>query len=317
MGPDSDALAILTLLQLQGVGPATVRKILTDVQGKSLSLADALAAPEALAQGLSREQTRGIEAASEHAATAAAKVSEAGGRLLAVTDPDYPAALLRTLGHGAPPLLTALGNVGLLERVGVGFCGSRAASEKGLAVASDCAGQLARAGANVVSGYAAGVDMATHKAALSAKGSTAVVVAEGILHFRVKREIESLWDPAQVVVLSEFLPDSVWSASNAMRRNRTICGLSRAMVLIEARGTGGSLAAGRACLELGVPLFAAVYGGMPAWADGNRQLIGDGAQRLLKSRASGRANVSPILQALGMRVKSEASAIGHTVGPQS
>jgi hypothetical protein len=54
---------------------------------------------------------------------------------------------------------------------------------------------------------------------------------------------------------------------SAMQRNKTICGLSRAMVLIEARSTGGSIQAGRDCLKMGLPLFAAVYEGSP-----NRQL---------------------------------------------
>jgi predicted Rossmann fold nucleotide-binding protein DprA/Smf involved in DNA uptake len=101
-----------------------------------------------------------------------------------------------------------------------------------------------------------------------------------------------------VVVVSEFLPGIPWSVHNAMQRNSTICGLSHAMILIEARASGGSMAAGKASLELGVPIFAAVYDGMPESAEGNRELLALGARRLLKSGRTGRANINPVLRAV-------------------
>jgi predicted Rossmann fold nucleotide-binding protein DprA/Smf involved in DNA uptake len=83
-----------------------------------------------------------------------------------------------------------------------------------------------------------------------------------------------------------------------MQRNNTICGLSRALVLIEARTTGGSMQAGRDCLRLGLPLFAAVYEGAPEAASGNEELLGRGARRLMKSRLADRPNIRPILDAI-------------------
>jgi len=103
------------------------------------------------------------------------------------------------------------------------------------------------------------------------------VLAEGILRFRVKREIRDEWDEARTLVISEFGPNLPWSVNHAMQRNRTICGLSRAMLLIEARITGGSIQAGRDCLRLGLPLFAAVYEGAGI-GDGQRGVIGPRCQ---------------------------------------
>ena len=144
--------------------------------------------------------------------------------------------------------------------------------------------------------------MNAHCAALRVGGSTTVVLAEGIMRFRLKSEIREWWDPGRALAVSEFGANLPWSVSHAMTRNRTICGLARAMVLIEARATGGSIQAGRDCLRLGLPLFAAVYEGMPESAAGNEQLLLSGGRRLMKSRTTGLPNVTPILQALATEV---------------
>jgi DNA processing protein len=218
--------------------------------------------------------------------------------LLPISDPRYPASLRARLSEKAPPILFVIGNPALLSTSGVGFCGSRQASEKGIATAEDCSRQLATEGLDVVSGFASGVDLAAHRAALEVGGTTTVVLAEGILQFKVKRELRDIWDEERAVVVSEFLPGLPWSVHHAMQRNRTICGLSLAMVLIEARERGGSYEAGKTSLELEVPLFAAVYEGMPVSATGNSELLGKGAKPLMRSRSTHRANISPVLAAV-------------------
>jgi DNA processing protein len=146
------------------------------------------------------------------------------------------------------------------------------------------------------------VDTAAHYTALRTGGTTTVVLPEGMNKFRVKAPLKKVWDWARVVVISEFLPNSRWSVGNAMQRNTTICALSRAMILIEARSSGGSIAAGKACLGLKIPLFASVYGDRTKESEGNRELLSDGARPLMKSRSTHRANIQPVVDiALGDR----------------
>jgi DNA processing protein len=85
---------------------------------------------------------------------------------------------------------------------------------------------------------------------------------------------------------------------NAMQRNKTICALSNAMILIEAKKKGGSIEAGRECLKMRIPIFAAIYEGMPEWADGNYLLIKQGAIALKKNNKSNRANLENIFSVL-------------------
>ena len=302
-----NALAMLQLSLVKGVGPARVRKArqLAAAQGRSLAAA---IADDGLAELLSPEQRVLLAEAAQVAELALDRLTAAGVTLVSVDDEGYPRALSERAPAHAPPLLMVRGNQELLQRASVGFCGSRAASERGLAVAADCADQLAGAGIVVTSGYAAGVDLAAHVAALRGGGATTIVLAEGILGFRVKPELTALWAWDRVCVVSEFAATAPWSAGNAMQRNRTIVGLGQAMVLIEAGATGGSIAAGRDALAAGVPLFAPEYEGMPSTATGNRELLRQGARPLLRSRATMRANLSELLATVASRTAPVAPA---------
>lgn len=205
--------------------------------------------------------------------------------------PGYPPSLCR---GGKSPVLSALGNLALLEKPGLGFCGSRKASARGLAVTTDCAEQAVFAGFTVISGYAAGVDFAAHRTALEHGGNTVLVLAEGIDHFRVRKDLRPVWDWSRVLVISQFAPNAIWQAYRAMQRNEIIILLSRAMIVVEAGETGGTLAAGMRALELNKPLFVAEYENLDEVAPGNAKLLAKGAARLRRSRESGRANVAAL-----------------------
>lgn len=250
-----------------------------------------------LREFLADAQLREFEANEAEVANDLKTLDESDVSVVSWLDPDYPPRLRQRLGNKAPPVIFVRGALQLLGSPAVGFCGSRKASSKGLSVAADCAGQLAERGITIASGGAAGVDLHTHRAALEAGGSTIIVLAEGIDHFRIRRDLRDQWDWERVAVVTQFPPSSRWSVANAMQRNWTICALSRAMILIEARATGGSIATGRASLSLQVPLFAPVYGGMPEWAAGNRELIDKGAMPIKKTPTSHRANLASVMDA--------------------
>ena len=298
MAAQALALDLMTLMDAPGVGPSRVRKVLKLwqlVQANGSLLDDSL-----LRETLTASQVAALPTSRERVKRHWDELAKKNVHALSIVDPTYPDALKRTLGEDAPVLLLCVGNLELLKKTSVGFCGSREATEKGVATARDSADLLAREGINIVSGFAAGVDMNAHRAALAAGGTTTVVLAEGILRFRVKKDIREEWDDRRTLVASEFGPNLSWSVNHAMQRNRTICGLSRAMILIEARTTGGSIQAGRDCLRLNLPLFAAVYEGMPESATGNEELLHQGARRLMKSRSANRPNIRPVLEAIAV-----------------
>lgn len=220
---------------------------------------------------------------------------------VAVPAPQYPQILITMLHQNAPTVLSCIGNLSLLQKMKVGFSGSRKASEKGLWIARDCASQLVNQDICVVSGYAGGVDMAAHCAALQNGGTTIVVLPEGIDSFCVKEEIREDWDWSRVLVVSEFMPHDSWMASRAMRRNNTIIALSDAMFVVEAGETGGSLDAGFKAINMGKALFVPLYDNLPDSAKGNPILLAKGAQPMGKKRQTSRVNIDGLINSLGIQ----------------
>lgn len=215
-------------------------------------------------------------------------------RSVAPSDPQYPSSVNALFAPKHPPILYCAGNLDLLGQIGVGVCGSRKSSDKGIETVRDCADQIAKGGEPVVSGNAAGIDAAAHRAALEAGGNTILVLPEGIHHFRVRRDLRDVWDWNRVLVVSQFEPDAPWSVYRAMDRNRLIIALSGAMIVVEAGESGGTVNAGISTLKAGKPLYVAVYENMPEDAPGNEKLLQLGAKRVFKGRLSGRAKMAGI-----------------------
>jgi DNA processing protein len=144
------------------------------------------------------------------------------------------------------------------------MCGSRDASERGLRYARLFGRAVVERGLQVISGYARGVDLETHLGALEVQGSTIIVLAEGIMHFKRKRAFASLrFDDSNVLAISQFSPTQPWAAGAAMTRNAVIAGLAHAMLVVEAREKGGTLNAGLQAIEIGRPVFAIAYADDP------------------------------------------------------
>jgi predicted Rossmann fold nucleotide-binding protein DprA/Smf involved in DNA uptake len=79
-----------------------------------------------------------------------------------------------------------------------------------------------------------------------------------------------------------------------MQRNRTVCGLSDALIVIESGISGGTFEAGKLALRLKMPLFVADYAEPAASAAGNAYFLSHGARALRRSAATGRANLEPV-----------------------
>lgn len=289
---------ILALLLTKGLGPKGIDRIMGRVLFQNTQVDLPLMSTAEMVQHMDVKPNIADEIpASFDKADELLKEFEIEGIKILVKGRDgYPERLLKTLKEEAPLLLFARGNIKLLAEKSVGFCGSRKASEKGLAVAGECSRELAKRHINVISGYAHGVDLAAHRAALEAGGVTTFVLAEGILHFKLKSDVKDLITEDNHVVVSEYMPRLPWIARNAMQRNKTICGLSNAVVVIESGLKGGTFEAGKAALLLKRPLFVAEYAQPAESAEGNSYFLRQGARFLRKK--NGAAYLDELFQAV-------------------
>jgi DNA processing protein len=220
-----------------------------------------------------------------------------GGRLITQADPGYPALLAAT--EGAPPLLSALGEVGLLGRCAVAVVGARNASANGRLLAETIARELGGLGWVVISGLARGIDAAAHRGALET--GTIAVLAGGV-DKPYPPETEPLYREIgrRGLLLAEMGLGCVPQARHFPRRNRIVAGLALGTVVIEAAVRSGSLITARLAGEQGREVMAVPGSPLDPRCRGANQLIRQGA--ILVESA---ADVDELLAGLADPAKSD------------
>ncbi len=272
MGPAhfGDAFDRLRLLRSRRVGAVTFHRLLEE-HG---SAGAALAALPAIARAAGVE---GYEICPIGVVQAElAQGDRLGARLLLHGAPDYPQALLDL--PDAPPILWALGDVGLLNRPSVAMVGARNASSLGVRMARRLALGLSSAGFCVVSGLARGIDAAAHVAALEGDGRTVAVMAGGVdVIYPAENAVLAAEIAAKGCRISEHPPGLDPQARHFPLRNRIIAGLARAVVVVEAAAKSGSLITAKAALDYGREVLSVPGHPFDARASGCNMLIRDGA----------------------------------------
>ena len=172
----------------------------------------------------------------------------------------FPARLAEI--HDPPFGLFLRGDPGALARMAeaptIAVVGSRRATTAGLAFARTLAHDLAERGAVVVSGLAAGIDAAAHEGALDAGGVTIAVLGTGVdvVYPRRNRSLTERVLAEGGLLASEHWPGTPPAPWRFPARNRIVCGLSEAVVVVEAGRRSGALITADFALEAGRPVLA-------------------------------------------------------------
>lgn len=175
---------------------------------------------------------------------------KAGITVRAFFEPDYPTQLrdIREM----PPLVFTRGELVEDDLRAIAVVGTRKASPVGLKRAANIATTLARQDITVVSGLAAGIDTAAHRAALDAGGRTVAVIGTGITRY-YPAENRELQDEITEhgLVLSQFWPDASPSKISFPMRNVVMSGYAAATIVVEASEISGTRIQARRALEHG------------------------------------------------------------------
>ena len=200
-----------------------------------------------------------------------------GIRILTLQDGEYPSRLKNI--YDPPIVLYCKGRIpDFDDEAAVAVVGTRGCTPYGTACAEKLGHGLAKGGAVVVTGLAAGVDAEAARAALFAGGFTVGVLGNGI-DVVYPPSSRSLYESLAVsgLLVSEYPPRTQPASSHFPARNRIISGLSVAAVVVEAPEKSGALITAAAALEQGRDVFA-VPGPIDAKNSvGCNRLIRDGA----------------------------------------
>jgi DNA processing protein len=212
--------------------------------------------------------------------------------VLVLGDPAYPSLLAAT--SSAPPVLYVRGMLPEVRRVSV--VGTRAPDAYGLARTQAIVDQLCAAGIEVTSGGAEGVDAAAHKRALERGARTVAVVGSGLMNPYPRSNVKLFDEIAERgAVVSEFAVDAGGNRTHFPQRNRTMAGLSEAVVVTRGKADSGALVTCQAAMKAGRPVFAVPGNvGDPLSAAPNNMLV-------LGARAS--LTGAEIVRALGLNVQ--------------
>jgi DNA processing protein len=155
-------------------------------------------------------------------------------------DDDYPTNLQHCVD--SPILIFKDGNFNLNDRKVISIVGTRNVTNYGKAFCEELIEELAVYNPIIVSGFAYGVDICAHKAALKNNLETVGVLAHGLGQIYPKVHKKYVH---QVLEKGGFITDFWYNENplreNFLKRNRVVAGISDAVVIVESAEKGGSL----------------------------------------------------------------------------
>jgi len=254
--PSTHILEWLALSLTPGMGPTRARKLadhfgsaeavfhvtLTELEATGIQAASA----QSIATGTSAELAR-----EEMARCAGESIT-----LLSCEDSCYPPRLKEI--YDAPLLLYVRGNAEILKQPGIAMVGTRHPTPYGSGMAERLACDLAAQGLVIISGMARGVDTASHRGAITAKGKTIAVFGTGVdvlypkENSRLAEQILALGG----ALLSEFPLGTFAAPQNFPIRNRILSGMSIGVLVVEAAEYSGTRITARCALEQNRDVFA-------------------------------------------------------------
>ena len=201
---------------------------------------------------------------------------------ISIMDPEYPEELLWM--HNPPVLLFYSGNIDLLKHPKIAVVGSRSCSRTGIQSVEKIINELNNE-LIVVSGLAKGIDAASHYAAIRNGGKTIGVIGTGLDVFypRSNKQLQKYMGGSHLV-LTEYGPGQSPQKHHFPERNRIIAGLSRAVIVAEARMRSGSLITCERAMEEGRDVFAIPGSILDGRSDGCHHLIQEGAKLVTSGR---------------------------------
>lgn len=205
--------------------------------------------------------------------------------IITIQDKEYPKALKEIYDY--PPIIYIKGDKEALNiQTNIAIIGCREYSKYGKECAIYFSYHLSKEKVTIISGLAKGIDSFSHKGAIQAQGRTVAVLGNGLDRiypsenkYLVKEIIEK-----SGAIISEYPLGTEPERMNFPARNRIISGISKGIIVIEAKKKSGTMLTVDFALEQGKDIYAVPGNINSLNSTGTNELIKQGAKLITNYR---------------------------------
>jgi DNA processing protein len=246
----------LALALTPGLGPTRIKKLIEHYGTAERVFHASLTELEATGMRAVSAQSLATGKSLELAQQECVKAAESSAKIISLSDPEYPSRLKQI--YDPPVILFVKGSVEVLAQPGIAMVGTRHPTPYGSGMAERLSTDLAARGLVIISGLARGIDTASHRGAVAARGKTVAVLGTGIdvmypkENTRLAEQIVALGG----ALISEFPVGTFPAPQNFPIRNRIISGMSAGVLVVEAAEYSGTRITSRCALEQNRDVYA-------------------------------------------------------------
>ncbi len=280
-----ELLHVLALQKVEGVGDIVAKKLLSHC-GNATEVFKTKASKLALIDGVGSVLLQNLKDKSifEKAEAELKFIQKSDINVSFFQDEDYPERLKHCID--SPVLLFSAGNITLQNRKIISIVGTRQITSYGTEFCKKLIADLAPLNPIIVSGFAYGVDIVAHQAALDNNLQTIGVLAHGLNQIYPKTHKKYMAKMEENGgFMTEFWSNSNPDKENFVRRNRIVAGISEATIVIESADKGGSLITATMANDYNRDVFAVPGRISDKYSQGCNNLIKTQKANLLTSAA--------------------------------
>ena len=177
--------------------------------------------------------------------------------IVTIEDEYFP-KMLREI-YDCPISLFVKGNMELLNKENkIAIIGCREFSEYGKNCALYFSSNLAKKDVTIVSGLARGIDSFSHYGTIKVDGTTIAVLGNGLdmIYPKENQKLAEAIIEKNGLLISEFPIGTIPEKKNFPARNRIISGISKGVIVIEAKRKSGTLLTVDFALDQGKDIYA-------------------------------------------------------------
>lgn len=282
---ENELFHLLALTKIEGVGDVVAKKLLQNC-GSAEEIFKTKASKLTGIDGVGTVLLHNLKnkLAFEKAEKELKYIKDNAVNVVYFQDENYPDKLKHCID--GPIFMFTAGNIDVNKKRIISIVGTRQITSYGTEFTKKLIEDLAPLDPIIVSGFAYGVDIVAHQAAMEHNLQTIGVVAHGLnqIYPKTHKKYVSKMEK-NGGFMTEFWSDSEPLRENFVRRNRIVAGMSEATIVIESADRGGSLITASMANDYNRDVFAVPGRTTDKFSQGCNSLIKTQKANLINSAA--------------------------------